>query len=70
MRETGQANNPVRHAGVASEGPLEIEIIRDADYRKNDIYCSWQEIVSGGSGSMATTPDSCLGKPRLAIATR
>ncbi len=68
MRETGQASNPVRHAGTASEGPLEIEIIRDADYRKNDIYCSWQEIVSGDS--MATTPDSPLGNPRLTIATR
>tara|TARA_R110000823_G_scaffold27609_25_gene80607 strand:- start:25323 stop:25526 length:204 start_codon:yes stop_codon:yes gene_type:complete len=67
MQDTGQAQNAIRHIAALPEEPLEIEIIRDEDYRNSAVYCSWQEIIAGGT---VANPDTPLNRPRVVYAAR
>lgn len=66
MTTAGQTNSNLYPVTAPAEEPLEIEIIRDEDYRRNTIYCSWQEIIAGGS---VASPDTAVNAPKLVIAT-
>ncbi|MCB1842184.1 MAG: hypothetical protein KDI09_04410 [Halioglobus sp.] len=67
MTTSGQANSKLYSISELAEEPLDIEIIKDEDYRRNTIYCSWQEIIAGGS---VASPDTAVNAPKLVIATR